>query len=334
MLHDASDRAKTLHGALLQSEVMAQNGALAAQRARVAGMRAAQEAAFVEQQKRALEVSGWTKRGAVESGVAKGGGTTAVFQIPNASLRYETQPKTRQAAELAELAKLEAERAKLLAQRDVQAAQLEDLKRHILAERRAGLCLVGCLRDAASRRKNHPADTMCLDAKHTHARARPPPHLPPRAADRAEGELVRAKAAEEAAELLQKEAAWRAKMRAMNGATAAANATLLAFRAAERARERLMDAAVEGEGVDEGEMGARCETGLLGNGIEQGSPAHMLAPIAIYARTPRLLQAQGGERRRARGGGGGQGGGPGGSPAGAGACVWGGGRDLVVPSRC
>jgi hypothetical protein len=67
-----------------------------------------------------------------------------------------------------------------------------------------------------------------------------------RAADRAEGELIRRKAAEEAAELAAKEAAWRAKMGDMNAATAAANATLLAFRAAERERERLMDAAVEG----------------------------------------------------------------------------------------
>jgi len=59
--------------------------------------------------------------------------------------------------------------------------------------------------------------------------------------------MIRRKSAEEAQELSQKEAAWRAKMQAMNEATAATNATLQAFRAAERERERLMDAAVEGE---------------------------------------------------------------------------------------
>lgn len=58
---------------------------------------------------------------------------------------------------------------------------------------------------------------------------------------------MRRKAAEEARELAAKEAAWRARMQAMNDATAAANATLQAFRAAERERERLVDAAVEGE---------------------------------------------------------------------------------------
>jgi hypothetical protein len=68
-----------------------------------------------------------------------------------------------------------------------------------------------------------------------------------RAADRAEGKLICNKAAEEAAELQQKEAAWRAKMQAMNEATAAANATLQAFRAAEQEQERLMDAAIEGK---------------------------------------------------------------------------------------
>jgi hypothetical protein len=65
--------------------------------------------------------------------------------------------------------------------------------------------------------------------------------------DKAEGELIKRKAAEEAQELHEKEAAWRAKMAAMNEATTAANATLQAFRAAERERERLADAAVEGE---------------------------------------------------------------------------------------
>lgn len=45
-----------LPGALLTSEVMAQNAALAAHKAQVKQLRAAQEAAFVAQQRRALEV--------------------------------------------------------------------------------------------------------------------------------------------------------------------------------------------------------------------------------------------------------------------------------------
>jgi hypothetical protein len=56
MLHDDGDRVKALHGRLLLAEVMAQNGALAAHKERVAAARRAQEQAFVEQQRRALEV--------------------------------------------------------------------------------------------------------------------------------------------------------------------------------------------------------------------------------------------------------------------------------------
>lgn len=68
-----------------------------------------------------------------------------------------------------------------------------------------------------------------------------------RAAAKAEGELIRRKAVEEAEELSAKEAAWRAQARAMNAATKASNDTLLAFRAAERQREQQLEAAVEGE---------------------------------------------------------------------------------------
>lgn len=68
-----------------------------------------------------------------------------------------------------------------------------------------------------------------------------------RAAAKAEGELIRHKAAEEAAELAAKEAAWRAKAKEMNAATKASNDTLLAFRAAERQRDKQLEAAVEGE---------------------------------------------------------------------------------------
>lgn len=68
-----------------------------------------------------------------------------------------------------------------------------------------------------------------------------------RAAAKAEGELIRRKAADEAAELAAKEAAWRAKAKEMNAATKASNDTLLAFRAAERQRDKQLEAAVEGE---------------------------------------------------------------------------------------
>jgi hypothetical protein len=68
-----------------------------------------------------------------------------------------------------------------------------------------------------------------------------------RAAVKAEGELIRHKAAEEAAELAAKEAAWRAKAKEMNAATKASNDTLLAFRAAERQRDKQLEAAVEGK---------------------------------------------------------------------------------------
>lgn len=68
-----------------------------------------------------------------------------------------------------------------------------------------------------------------------------------RAAAAAEGELIRHKAAEEAAELAAKEAAWRAKAKEMNAATEASNETLLAFKAAERQRDKQLEAAVEGE---------------------------------------------------------------------------------------
>ena len=70
-----------------------------------------------------------------------------------------------------------------------------------------------------------------------------------RAAAKAEGELIRRKAAEEAAELSAKEAAWWAKAKEMNAATKASNDTLLAFRAAERQRDKQLEAAVEGEGI-------------------------------------------------------------------------------------
>jgi hypothetical protein len=57
---------------------------------------------------------------------------------------------------------------------------------------------------------------------------------------------VRRKAAEEAAELAAKEAAWRQKLRDMNAATKASNDTLLAFRAAERERDKQLEESVEG----------------------------------------------------------------------------------------
>jgi hypothetical protein len=57
---------------------------------------------------------------------------------------------------------------------------------------------------------------------------------------------VRRKAAEEAAELAAKEAAWRQKLLDMNAATKASNDTLLAFRAAERERDKQLEESVEG----------------------------------------------------------------------------------------
>lgn len=71
-------------------------------------------------------------------------------------------------------------------------------------------------------------------------------HVAVRAANKAEGELIRRKATEEAAELAAKEAAWRAKALQMNAATTAANDTLLAFRAAEQQREKQLEKAIEG----------------------------------------------------------------------------------------
>lgn len=71
-----------------------------------------------------------------------------------------------------------------------------------------------------------------------------------RAANKAEGELIRRKAAEEAAELEAKEAAWRRKALEMNAATKATQDTLLAFKAAEKERNRQLEAAVEGKGTE------------------------------------------------------------------------------------
>ena len=56
MLHEEGDRVKALHGRLLLSEVIAQNKALADHKRRVVAARGAQEAAFVQQQRAALEV--------------------------------------------------------------------------------------------------------------------------------------------------------------------------------------------------------------------------------------------------------------------------------------
>lgn len=159
MLFDDTDDVKALHGKLLLSEVLAENQALVQQKKHITSLKKQQEAAFVEQQRKALE-----------------------------------------AAEAAELAKLQAAKQAALAQKEVQMQQLEQLKARILEER---------------------------------------------AANKAEGELVRRKAAEEAAELAAKEAAWRQKLLDMNAATKASNDTLLAFRAAERERDKQLEESVE-----------------------------------------------------------------------------------------
>ncbi len=67
-----------------------------------------------------------------------------------------------------------------------------------------------------------------------------------RAVDKAEGELIRSKAIEEAAELKSKEETWRARMKQMNEQTKAANAVLQGFRAKEKEHERKTEQAIEG----------------------------------------------------------------------------------------
>lgn len=133
-----------------------------------------------------------------------------------------------------EQAQLERAKAAALEQKEVQMQQLEELKHRILGERCVcALCdTVAHARMAALRRhmgcNNHTVLPCC------------------RAANKAEGELIRRKATEEAAELAAKEAAWRERAREMNAATKASNDTLLAFRAAERQREAQLEQAVEG----------------------------------------------------------------------------------------
>ncbi len=106
----------------------------------------------------------------------------------------------------------------------------------------------------AKKRHIHVHMYLCNDMKQHNANVQPPltGHVcivcsACRAADKAEGQLIRCKALEEAAELAAKEAAARAQARDMNAATKAANDTLLAFRAAEGMREAQLEAAVEGE---------------------------------------------------------------------------------------
>jgi hypothetical protein len=94
-----------------------------------------------------------------------------------------------------------------------------------------------------------------------------------RAAAAAEGELIRHKAAEEAAELAAKEAAWRAKAKEMNAATKASNDTLLAFKAAERQRDKQLEAAVEGEAAMD--AGGACAGGVM-DAVVMYAPACLL----------------------------------------------------------
>ena len=120
-----------------------------------------------------------------------------------------------------------------------------------------------------------------------------------RAMGKAEGELVRQKAADEAMELEQKEAAWRARMVVMYEGTTAANATLQAFRAAEKERERLADTAIKGEEAPERREQRACP--------KPGRP-HTRDPASTGAQSiasGRLLQTRSGrlpwqQRRRPR----------------------------------
>lgn len=94
ILFDETDRVKSFHSKMLLSDVMKENEQLVEVKRQIDVLRKAQEAAFVEQQRQALE-----------------------------------------AAEVAELRKMEETRRKALSQRDIQMQQLEQLKTKILAER-------------------------------------------------------------------------------------------------------------------------------------------------------------------------------------------------------
>ena len=58
ILFDESDRVKNFHSTLMKADTMAENEVLMGYKKQIAVLRKAQEAAFVEQQRQALEVRG------------------------------------------------------------------------------------------------------------------------------------------------------------------------------------------------------------------------------------------------------------------------------------
>jgi len=56
VLFDETDRVKTLHGKMLESDAIKENESMVAYKKQIAVLRKAQDAAFVEQQRQALEV--------------------------------------------------------------------------------------------------------------------------------------------------------------------------------------------------------------------------------------------------------------------------------------
>ncbi|KAJ9519428.1 hypothetical protein QJQ45_023068 [Haematococcus lacustris] len=114
ILFDTTDKVKALHGKMLLCDAIKENESLIGFKKQIAVLNKAQEAAFVEQQRQALESA----------------------KDP----AYYIQPMTPsgpflQIAEAAELARYEAMKQKALEQKAVQTQQLEDMKTRILAER-------------------------------------------------------------------------------------------------------------------------------------------------------------------------------------------------------
>ncbi|KAJ9519250.1 hypothetical protein QJQ45_017905 [Haematococcus lacustris] len=114
ILFDTTDKVKALHGKMLLCDAIKENESLIGFKKQIAVLNKAQEAAFVEQQRQALESA----------------------KDP----AHYIQPMTPsgpflQIAEAAELARYEAMKQKALEQKAVQTQQLEDMKTRILAER-------------------------------------------------------------------------------------------------------------------------------------------------------------------------------------------------------
>ncbi|KAG1654272.1 hypothetical protein FOA52_007942 [Chlamydomonas sp. UWO 241] len=159
ILFDESDRVRGFHSTLQKADVIQENEALIGFKKQIGVLREAQESAFVEQQKQALDI-----------------------------------------AEQAELAKFAAERERALKQRDVQLQQVDDFRTRIIAER--------------------------VEEKH-------------------EGQLIKARAVEEATEMREKEAERRRKAQDLSAAVGECNRTLQGFKLKELEKAREADRAME-----------------------------------------------------------------------------------------